>query len=401
MTGVSPRWSKPALAALCAFAVSCSGSVDDSTAPTLGMPSGVVSSSTPVGSTSTVARSPVVVWALGTPVDLGDLADAEPVDLAVRPGAEPASFLVLRTGLVVRLDDDMRPVDTVLDITDLTRAEGERGLLGLAFAPDVDRAFVNYTDLDGDTRIVSYAVDANGVFDESSSVEVYDVAQPYPNHNGGELLVDAVRSRLLLLTGDGGAGGDPERVALDPASPLGKVIALPLDPDGAVGEPTIVAVGLRNPWRASIFEDTLWIADVGQSQWEEVNSVSLGALDSSSPVSFGWSALEGSRDFNADQLDAHSDFVGIDPVFEYEHRNGRCSISGGAVAADASPVGSWFVYADFCTGEVMATCVDACGATVIGRVPGATAVLPDHRGHLWVLGIEGALVPILTESATD
>lgn len=396
---MSRRWRRLAITSLTfALATACSGSSDDSSAPTVAATDVSAATDAP----TTTPPTPISFDAtLGTPVDLGDLADAEPVDLAVRPGAKPTSFLVLRTGLVVRLDDDMQPIATVLDITDLTRAEGERGLLGLAFSPDGDRAFVDYTDLAGDTRIVSYAVRADGEFVEASATEVYSVAQPYPNHNGGELLVDMKRGRLLVLTGDGGAGGDPERVALDPTSPLGKVIAFPLDATERVGEPAIVAVGLRNPWRATIFDDRLLIADVGQNQWEEVNSVALDRLVPESPVSFGWSALEGTRDFNADQFEAHSGFVAVDPVFEYEHRDGRCSISGGAVAADASPRGSWYVYADFCTGEVMATCLDACGSAVVGRVPGATAVLPDHRGDLWVLGIEGDLVPIRTASTTD
>lgn len=401
MSSRSTRRASVAIAVLFVLVSGCSGSSDSSPAPTV--PSTVIDTS-PVSSDAppvTDGAPEPFVRTLGEPVDLGDLADAEPVDLAVRPGANLSTFLVLRTGLVVRLDDDMRPTATVLDITDLTRAEGERGLLGVAFAPDGDRAFVDYTDLNGDTRIVSYPVDADGTFDESAAVEVFTITQPYPNHNGGEVLVDTERNRLLVLTGDGGAGGDPERVALDPSSPLGKVVAVPLDANGAAGAPSIVAVGLRNPWRASIFDDTLWIADVGQNQWEEVDSVPLGALDPASPISFGWSALEGTHEYNADQLDVHAAFTAVDPRFEYEHVNGRCSISGGAVAGDASPRGSWFVYADYCTGEVMATCVDACGSAVIGRVPGATAVLPDHRGDLWVLGIDGALVPIRSATTTD
>jgi len=337
---------------------------------------------------------------LGEPVDLGDLADGEPVDLAVRPGATPTSFLVLRGGLVVRLESDSTVGEVVLDVSDLTRAEGERGLLGVTFSDDGSRAWINHTDLDGNTRIVAFEVDEEGRFDETSATEVDVIGQPHANHNGGELVLDAARDRLLVLTGDGGAANDPDRLALDLGSPLGKILAYPLEPDGDAGPAEIVAVGLRNPWRAVIHDDVLWIADVGQGQWEEVNAVPLDQLISAAPVSFGWSALEGTHDFNDDQTAAHAAFVAIDPVTEYEHVEGRCSISGGAPTTRAS--GTWYVFADFCTGEVIARCLVGCGTlerteTIVGKVPEAVAVLPDHRGDLWVLGLGGALVPVLSD----
>jgi len=366
------------------------------TGPGTTVPDTESTTSSPTGTESTEFAS-----TLGEPLDLSDFADSEPVDLAVRPGTSPTSFLVLRGGQVIRLADDLTPDEVVLDISDEVRAEGERGLLGLAFDGDGSRAFVNHTGLDGDTRIVVYGVDEDGTFDESTAVEVYRLPQPYANHNGGEILVDVARDRLLVPTGDGGSANDPDRVALDPASPLGKILALPLLADGTVGTPEIVAVGLRNPWRAVIDGDDLWIADVGQGEWEEVNVVALDRLDAATRPSFGWSAFEGTHPFNDDQAAIHAGLTAVEPITEYQHVGGRCSISGGAVAANTGD-STWYVFADFCSGEVAARCLIGCEpATIadvaVGTVPEAVAVLPDHRGRLWVLGLDGLLVPILSD----
>lgn len=382
------------------------GSSVASTTPTSFDPSPETSRAPTESSSAPLSVAPFAPT-LGEPVDVGDNSGGQPVDLAVRPGATPSSFLVLRGGVVVRLVESTTgnlatDATVALDISDLTRAEGERGLLGLAFSDDGARAWINHTDLDGDTRIVGYDVRADGTFDESSATEIDSIRQPYPNHNGGELVFDGVRSRLLVLTGDGGAADDPDRVALDPDSPLGKILSYPIDSNGVAGKPEVVAVGLRNPWRAVIHDGLLWIADVGQGLWEEVDVVELDRLDPTTPMSFGWSAREGTHDFNLDQNDAHATFMAVDPISEYEHTEGRCSISGGTPVGGAVTTEVWYVFADFCTGEVLARCLVGCEQVdereiAVGTVPQAVAVLPDHRGNLWVLGLDGLLVPVLSD----
>ena len=242
--------------------------------------------------------------------------------------------------------------DVVLDISDLTDANGEQGLLGLAFHPTADLAYVDYTSNSGNTVVAEFAVDPiTGVFDASSRREVLTVAQPYSNHNGGQLAFGP--DQLLYIgLGDGGSGGDPGRRALDLGSRLGKILRI--DPVAGGGEPftvpadnpfvatagadpTIWAYGLRNPWRFSFDGPTgdLWIADVGQNDWEEINRAvaAENRLDAGRGANFGWSAIEGFEPFNADQP---SDGA-LDPLFVYDHRDGRCSVSGGAVARAASP----------------------------------------------------------------
>lgn len=330
---------------------------------------------------------------------LGDPVDGwqEPVDIAVRntPGFAPVTHLVERTGVISVLNPDGSRGDIVLDMSDLTRAEGERGLLGVVFSLD-GRAFVDYTDLDGNTNIDQYLLDADGTFDESSRTRIFFLEQPYPNHNGGELLM--FDDALYVFTGDGGSANDPDRVALDPTRRLGKIIRLD-ETNGEWSTGEVIATGLRNPWRASVDPTTatLWIADVGQDSFEEVNAVNIGTLEGSS---FGWSYLEATTVFNDDQKIAHEQWTNVAPVFEYAHTNGRCSISGGAVYRGAGiPVeGTWYVWADWCTGEVVATCfrnANDCGEIALGTTRNPVGVLTDGAGELWVVNQGGNIVPIV------
>jgi glucose/arabinose dehydrogenase len=338
-------------------------------------------------------RSPFLEVTLGEPAEGWD----EPVDMADWTGRE--THVVERPGRIRRMNDDGTPGDVLLDISSLTRAEGERGLLGLAYSPDGTRAFVNHTDPAGDTVVARYDVLTDGTYDESSRRVLLTIEQPYPNHNGGDLSITPDGADLLVFTGDGGSGGDPERLSLDPTSLHGKVLRL----DPLVDEPEaeILAVGLRNPWRVSFdpFTSDLWIADVGQGEREEVNVVDLGDLRGSS---FGWSAYEGTRGFNDDQLDAHRAYREVTPVFEYEHVDGDCSISGGSVIRDATVTmsGDWYLFSDFCSGVVRASCIepgglDTCGQLALGTVASSVGVLADHRQRIWVLSLDGLLVPVI------
>lgn len=336
---------------------------------------------------------PSIAVTLGEPVDGWD----QPVDLADWAGLE--THVVERPGRVRRMNDDGRPGDVLLDVSALTRADGERGLLGLAYSPDGAHAFVNHTDLVGDTVVARYDVNEDGVFDTTSRTVLLAIEQPYANHNGGDLEIVNDGADLLVFTGDGGSGGDPDRESLDATSLLGKVVRI--DPRKNDPTPEVWAVGLRNPWRVSVdpWTNDLWIADVGQGELEEVNFVDLGDLRG---ASFGWSAFEGTRGFNDDQIDAHRAYREVSPVFEYEHVDGDCSISGGSVIRDetVAVVGDWYLFSDFCSGVVRALCVepgglDTCGLLALGKVPSSVGVLADHRQRMWVLSLDGLLVPVI------
>jgi len=347
--------------------------------------------------TSTDAE-PSFVATLGAPIT--DYVD--PVDIAVRKGITlqsytEQSYIVERAGKIYELASDGAKGTEVLDISDLTIAQGEQGLLGLAFAPDGSGAYVNYTNLDGDTVIASFLIADDGSFYQASQGMITTIKQPYPNHNGGDIMVDA-DGAIYVFMGDGGFANDPERHALDVTSPLGKIWKLsPVDPQW-IGEAW--AVGLRNPWRASLdpITNDLWIADVGQDHWEEINVV---PFDQVQGVSFGWSAREGTHEFNADQQTLHETFTAVEPVYEYEHVDNNCSISGGVVyrGSQVPVTGTWYIFSDYCTGKIQALCIDDqrknCGLVELGTVEMSVGVLADAQGEVWVLSQNGLIVPIV------
>jgi glucose/arabinose dehydrogenase len=352
-------------------------------------------------------------------VAVGDavLTLEEPVDIAVRPGDERV-YVVERPGRVT-LVEGTSVGDTVLDISDQTENGGEQGLLGLAFSPDGSHAYVNFTDDDGDTVIAEFAIDEGGAFDAASQRDVLTIPQPFPNHNGGDLTFGP-DGMLYIGMGDGGAADDPDRASLDLGDLLGKVLRIDPTPDGdrayTVPEdnpylgvdgalPEIWSIGVRNPWRFSFDPATgdMWIADVGQGVWEEVNRLPANdGVDAGRGVSLGWSAFEGEARFNDDQPDV--DPAGNPhhtPLHVYEHGDDGCSISGGEVYRGDAIAGldGWYVFGDYCSGKVWALEVLPDGNTgelkEIGNVPQLVAVVAAPDGELWVLSLGGALHPVI------
>jgi glucose/arabinose dehydrogenase len=332
--------------------------------------------STPVGSTATPppvdTRSPTSSTTPGPlPEPLVSLVDVgsfdQPVDVVARAG-DATIYVVEQPGRVVAATG--RSNEPVLDITDLTEARGERGLLGLAFHPADALAYVHFTDLSGDTVVAELAVDpTTGQFDRGSLREVLTVDQPFTNHNGGRI-VFGPDGYLYVGLGDGGSGGDPERYSLDLSSRLGKILRIdPAEGDGqpftvpadnpfvdVVGaDPTIWSFGLRNPWKFSFdgANGDLWIGDVGQREFEEINrSVATDRGDAGRGANFGWSAFEGFERFNDDQQADDA----VAPLFVYDHGGGRCSVTGGSVArgANAGDLAGWYVFGDYCSGQIWA-----------------------------------------------
>jgi glucose/arabinose dehydrogenase len=365
-------------------------------------------SATPEAPTTTVAATPAAP--LGDPVvtltQLGTFA--QPVEVSWRP-TDGTLYVVEQDGKVVMMTDG-QPGTVALDMTDLTSADGERGLLGLAVSKDGTLAYVNYTNNDGNTRIDEYAVSADGTFDPATRREVLGFDQPYPNHNGGDV-VFGPDNMLYIGTGDGGAAGDPDRRALNLGEWLGKMLRI--DPHATAGaaytvpadnpfvgvdgaRPEIWSIGLRNPWRFSFDRATgdLWISDVGQNQWEEVD-VAWAADGGGKGTNFGWSAMEGNHQYNADQ----SADGATPPIHEYEHVGSDCSISGSALyrgAAIPALVG-WYVFADFCSGQIRA--LQIADRAVAKQVPlgteaNTTAISEGPDGELYVVTGDGPIYAI-------
>ncbi|MGK0479204.1 MAG: glucose/arabinose dehydrogenase, partial [Ilumatobacter sp.] len=222
----------------------------------------------PTGTPEELSTAPATTMATGPlPIPVVALVDAgtfdAPVELFSRDG-DPRHFVVEQNGRIIAAGD--LSAEVMLDITDLTTANGERGLLGAAFHPAQDLAYVHYTNANGTTVVDEYVIDpVTAIFDLASRREVLTVKQPFGNHNGGELAFGP-DGLLYLGLGDGGAANDPERNSLALASRLGKILridpresseepfTIPADNPfvGVEGaDPAIWALGLRNPWKFS------------------------------------------------------------------------------------------------------------------------------------------------------
>lgn len=364
--------------------------------------------STTPPSTAPASTVPLATGAVQFTTFVGGLS--KPVDITFREG-DPTLYVVEQDGRIVTVKDGA-VADTVLDISAEIATSNEQGLLGMAFHPTEPLAYVDYTNTAGDTVVAEFAVNDDGSFDAASERQVIGIDQPYPNHNGGKVVFGA-DGYLYIGLGDGGSGNDPDRNALDLGSHLGKILridpvasgdqpySVPADNpfvgvDGA--KPEIWSYGLRNPWRFDFDTETadLWIADVGQNQWEEVD-LSLAADGAGKGVNFGWSAFEGTHRFNADQPESGAE----NPIWEYQHGDDGCSVSGGAVyrgSAIASLVG-WYVVADYCSGKVWALQAGAdntlAGNVPLGTVANPSAVVRGPDGELFVLSHgDGAIIAI-------
>jgi len=325
--------------------------------------------------------------------------------VAQAPG-ESRLLVVQRNGLIRPIGRNGRPGPTWLDIRDRVGSQGlEQGLLGLAFAPDFatsGRFYVDYTNRRGDTRVVEFRTrpGARAVSTRTARV-VLSQSQPYANHNGGALAFGP-DGMLYVAFGDGGGAGDAGNRAQNLGTLLGKVIRIdPSRRQGGLGyaipagnpfagqtgaRPEIWALGLRNPWRITFDRATgdLWMGDVGQNRMEEVDVARAGQAGRD----FGWSKREGTQDFKGGTRGARE----TDPVAEYPHDDGNCSVTGGYVVRGpgAPSLVGRYVYADWCTGRAWA--LDAVNPGTpeeitnrLGRIPGVTSFGEDRAGNVYVV----------------
>ena len=370
---------------LCALFLAGCGSTPTTTAPT----------------TTSQAVNTSVVYSTTV---IGDLES--PVDLVERLPSDAWFYVVSQEGTIQQWSRDGRTKRTVLDVSSFTTFGGERGLLGLAFR-NVDnewQAILNRTNRDGHTEITITTVNDDGSFASPTSPGkvVLVIEQPYQNHNGGAVLVGP-DNMVYIGMGDGGSADDPDRIAQDMSSLLGKILRI--NPSVAGGysvpngnpftsspHPEIWSLGVRNPWRMTFDpHGTLWVADVGQNEWEEVTAL---PSDKNYPggrgANLGWSAFEGSHAFNSDVTITNP----VVPLFEYDHSKGRCSISGAAVGNNTTTPGraGWFFFGDYCAGTVSAILTD--GSTTIGEEEVASnlgnvvAVRATHKA-MYILSADG------------
>jgi len=326
-----------------------------------------------------------------------------PTAMAQRDG-DDTLYVAEKTGGVRAIDGGaVRPVP-VLDLHGEVSDGTEQGLLGLAFAPHGDRFTVDYTDAAGDTHVVEYSLGSDGTADLHSRRELLVVKQPYPNHNGGQLAFGP-DGKLYIGLGDGGSEGDPQKNAQNLTVLLGKILRIDPTPSGdlpytipfdnpfakqagARGE--IWAYGLRNPWRFSFdrTEHGIWIGDVGQGRVEEIDHV---PFDQKGGQDYGWSLREGTL-----QQDGARPKDAIEPVAQYEHKDGACSITGGYVYRGSAIPSLWgrYVFADYCNGKIMTLTQRGTSWDIDDTALHVAAVASfgeDHHGELYVLSQDGTV----------
>jgi glucose/arabinose dehydrogenase len=280
-----------------------------------------------------------------------------------------------------------------LDIRRLVRSGGEQGLLSVAFHPSYGRAnrrfFVNYTDRSGHTRVVEYRANRAGTRALPRAVKQWlFVRQPYANHNGGQVAFGP-DGRLYVGMGDGGAGGDPENRAQNLGTLLGKLVRI--DVSRTRPSPQVAALGVRNPWRFSFdrANGDLWMADVGQNAWEEIDWLPRSRLGEL--INYGWDVYEGRARFENKDL---SRGALVQPLEVYSHSLG-CSVTGGFVyrgSAVPAARGRYF-YGDYCSGIVWSLRqVDGRSTDVRResfRIEGLSSFGEDARGELYATSLNG------------
>ncbi len=305
-------------------------------------------------------------------------------------------FVVDQPGLIWVVDGD--DPEVFLDIREPVLFGGERGLLGLAFHPEYpDLFYVNYTDLNGATRIVEYRYDDPGVLPASART-VLRIGQPARNHNGGGIAFGPDGS-LWIGMGDGGGSDDRYGNGQRGDTLLATMLRIEVGPDvepyGVAGDygfeaAEVWAIGLRNPWRFAFDGRDLWIADVGQNAREEINRVSVDDRG----LNFGWPLFEGFDCYRGgSRCDDPTPYTA--PVHQFRHPEG-CSVTGGYVyRGSAMPqLAGHYFFSDWCGGFIRSIAPDGevfdwTGQT--GTISRVTSFGVDTDGELLVVSGSGTV----------
>ena len=341
-------------------------------------------------STPRIALTPILTQGLTQPVFIGHAGDAR-------------LFILEQPGRIRILRDGTLEPSAFLDVSDRVDFGGEMGLLGLAFHPRFSqngRFFVNYTRKpDGATIIAEFRVSEDPNRALQDSTPLLAIPQPYGNHNGG-MLAFGPDGYLYIATGDGGAGGDPGNRGQNPETLLGKLLRINVDGGDPYGLPPdnpfvgqrsggeIFALGFRNPWRFSFDRETghLWVADVGQNHWEEINVVEAGR-------NYGWRIMEGSHCFDPPR---GCDTTGLTlPVAEYRNQSPSCAITGGYVyrGRRVAFLRGTYVFGDYCSGRIMGL-IDGQPHVLLASGLRISSFGEDREGELYVVDHGGGIYRI-------
>ncbi len=348
---------------------------------------------------------------------------SRPIDIQNAGDGSDRLFVAQQSGIIAVFQNDSNATDTThfLDISNIVDdSANEEGLLGLAFHPDyVNNGyfFVNYTSNQTDsTHISRFSVSASDpdVADPESELRIIAIHKPYSNHNAGQIAFGPEDGYLYIGTGDGGLGGDPLNAGQRMNTLLGKMLRIDVNNATAqipytipadnpfVSDTTaldeIYAFGIRNPWRFSFDEDTgwLWLADVGQGDWEEIDIIESGK-------NYGWRCFEGNHTFNSNNCG------GIEhtpPVWEYSHSLGL-SVTGGYVYRGSTVpdlVGK-YIYADYVFGTIWSLEYDGVNPTVNTQVDDTNLSIAsfgqDEARELYIAAFDGRIHRFVPTNPTD
>ena len=280
----------------------------------------------------------------------------------IKNAGDERLFVVEKSGKIKILNQNGSVNSTpFLDIEDrVSTNANERGLLGLAFHPNYPENpffFVNYTNNSGATTISKFSVSANQDIANDSETILLEINQPYANHNGG-CINFGPDGNLYIGMGDGGSGGDPQNFSQNTESLLGKMLRINVN-SGAYSIPEnnpygdeIWSVGLRNPWKFSFdsLNGDLWIADVGQNEYEEINMVQNNPAN----INYGWRCYEGNEPYNLSGCPEEGLTFPVSTYSHYSSGDFKCSITGGYVyrGNQISGLNGVYFFADYCSGEI-------------------------------------------------
>ena len=401
------NWIIPTLVAAGIFLASC-----DDTEPDLAEPSPTLAPDSTATSTG-ANPSPVSVASQRFATGYN-----RPVFIANAADGSNRLFVVEKSGIIRILKEGQQLATPFLDISAIVRSSSnEQGLLGLAFHPEYEkngRFFVAYTARSGENAIAEYRTIPPGsdTANPDSGNLLIAVSDPYPNHNGG-MLAFGPDGYLYMSMGDGGSAGDPNGNGQNINAMLGKILRIDINGGGDytippgnpfAAHPTarkeIWAYGLRNPWRFSFDRKTgdLWIADVGQGKWEEVDFQAAGAEGG---LNYGWNIMEGDHCYQPAAGCAETGLT--KPVFEYDHGRG-CSITGGYVyrgTAIPSLTGR-YLFTDYCSATLWALSRGADGkitSSELGKLPGGVTTFgEDEAGELYfAVDSEGTIYRLIAK----
>ena len=344
---------------------------------------------------------------------------SSPVDITACNDGSNRLFIVEQGGRI-RIHNGTTLLPTpFLDISTIITSGGERGLLSLAFHPQYKTNryfFVYYTNLSGDITIGRYQTQAGNpdLADAASGVVLMNIPKPFSNHNGGDLNFGP-EGYLYFGTGDGGSGGDPFNNSQNGLSLLGKMIRIDVNnfstppyytipPDNPyISDPNvddhIWVLGLRNPWRWSFDRSTndMWIADVGQSAWEEVNFRPAG---STGGINYGWRCYEGNAPYNTTGCLPQNNY--ISPIFVYPHNSatGGFSITGGFVyrGPEFPALQGYYICADYVSGNVWLINPNGSGGWITrmqSGLPGSISAFGEsENGTLYAVSLGGGIYKV-------